>query len=383
MTQRALPAVFMRGGTSNALVFHAADLPADPARRDRVLLAAMGSPDPYGRQLDGMGGGVSSLSKVCIVAPSARADADIDFTFCQIDIAAAEVDLSGTCGNMVSALGAFAVDEGLIAAADGATTVRVWNTNLAQRIDLTFPVRGGRAEVAGDVAVPGVAGASAGVRVAFVDPAGKGGQGVLPTGRARDVFRLADGREVEASLVDSAAAVMVVRAADLGCDGTASPLALDHATDLLADLERLRRDALVRLGRAADRAAAADRPGALRIAMVAPPAAYTDLAGTTVPAADHDLLVRMLSAGRPHRAVPISSALGLATAAQIPDTLVAEAARIDGATLRLGTPSGVVAAEAAVQAEGGAITVAHASIWRTARRLMQGEVLVPDGVFAG
>jgi hypothetical protein len=259
----------------------------------------------------------------------------------------------------------------------------VWNTNLAQRIDLTFAVRGGRAVVEGDVAIPGVAGTGAGVRVAFVDPGGKGGQGVLPTGHARDVFRLDDGREIEASVVDSAAAVMVVRAGDVGCEGTASPLALDDRTALLETLEALRRDALVRLGRAADRAEAAAKPGALRIAMVAPPADYRDLAGELVGADAHDAVVRVLSAGQPHRAVPISTALGLATAARIPDTLVAEAARARGASLRLGTPSGVVAADAAVTCEAGRIDVADASIWRTARRLMQGEVLVPAAACTG
>src|SRR5437773_1683067 len=172
MIQQAVPAVFMRGGTSKAIMFHARDLPGDRVAWDRIFTAAMGSPDPNGRQLDGMGGGVSSLSKVCVLAPSQRADADIDYTFAQVLIKDARVDYSGNCGNMSSAVGPFAVDEGLVGASGDAATVRIHNTNTKKLIHATFPVEDGRTRSDGDLAIPGVPGTGAPVRLDFLEPGG-------------------------------------------------------------------------------------------------------------------------------------------------------------------------------------------------------------------
>src|SRR5689334_15601521 len=166
--QRPIPAVFMRGGTSKAIMFHAQDLPADRTAWEALFAAAMGSPDPYGRQLDGMGGGISSLSKVCVLAPSARNDADIDYTFAQVQIREKRVDYKGNCGNMSAAVGPFAVDEGLVRVDSDTATIRIFNTNTQKIIVATFPLDGGRARYDGDLAIPGVAGTGAPVRLDFV-----------------------------------------------------------------------------------------------------------------------------------------------------------------------------------------------------------------------
>ncbi|HEU5320116.1 MAG TPA: PrpF domain-containing protein, partial [Methylomirabilota bacterium] len=187
MSQRRIPAVFMRGGTSRAVFFHERDLPPAGPDRDAVLLAALGSPDPYGRQLDGLGGGISSLSKACIIGPSTHPGADVDYTFAQVDVRTPVVDYQGNCGNCSSAVGPFAVDEGLVAAREGETLVRIHNTNTKKLIVAHVPVAGGEAAVAGDFALAGVPGRGARIALDFVEPGGAGTGRLLPTGRARDV----------------------------------------------------------------------------------------------------------------------------------------------------------------------------------------------------
>ena len=185
MKQIRIPAVFMRGGTSNAVVFHTRDLPADRARWDEIFLAAIGSPDPYGRQLDGLGGGISSLSKACLIGPSTVPDADVDYTFAQVLVTKPEVDYAGNCGNCSSAVGPFAVDEGLVPAVEGETLVRIHNTNTRKRIVAHVPVEGGEAAVAGDFELPGVPGKGARIALDFLDPGGAGTGRLLPKiGRA-------------------------------------------------------------------------------------------------------------------------------------------------------------------------------------------------------
>jgi 2-methylaconitate cis-trans-isomerase PrpF len=183
-------AVFARGGTSKALIFHVADLPAERSQWDRLFLRAIGSPDPYGRQLDGMGGGVSSLSKVCIVGPPTRPDADVDYTFAQVQVREARVDFSGNCGNMSSAIGPFAVDEGLVKAGDGEATVRIHNTNTGKIIRSTFQVAEGRSVDEGDLIIPGVSGSGAPIRLDFIDPGGASTGKLMPTGRATDTIEV-------------------------------------------------------------------------------------------------------------------------------------------------------------------------------------------------
>jgi 2-methylaconitate cis-trans-isomerase PrpF len=212
MNRHRLPAVFMRGGTSKALMLHRHDLPAAQAEWNPIFLRAMGSPDPNGRQLDGMGGGLSSVSKVCVLSRSSRPDADIDYTFAQVMVKDAHVDYSGNCGNMSSAVGPFAVDEGLVDAADGEATVRIYNTNTDKIIHSTFAVHGGQAVERGELAIPGVAGTGAPIRLDFVSPGGASTGRLLPSGRVVDEVEVPGLGKVEVSMVDAANACVLVAA---------------------------------------------------------------------------------------------------------------------------------------------------------------------------
>jgi len=235
MAQRKIPAVYMRGGTSRCLVFHDRDLPAPGPARDAILLAALGSPDPNGRQLDGLGGGISSLSKACIIGPASHRDAQVDYTFAQVEVSKAVVDYTGNCGNCSSSVGPFAIDERLVPSADGETTVRIHNTNTKKLIVAHVPVAGGEAAVDGEFELPGVAGRGARIALDFVDPGGAGTGRLLPSGHARDTI---DG--VAASLVDATNPVVFVRAKDLGLTGGEMPQAMDADRNLSTRLEKIR-----------------------------------------------------------------------------------------------------------------------------------------------
>ncbi len=375
--QRRLKAVFMRGGTSKALIFHQADL---PARRDDwapIFLAAIGSPDPNGRQLDGMGGGVSSLSKICIIGPPSRPDADIDYTFAQVSVDQAVVDYAGNCGNMSSAVGPFAIDEGIIRApADGMVSVRVHNTNTSKIIVATFPVQGGMAAVDGDCEIDGVAGSGAPIRLDFLAPGGSKTGKLLPSGNAVDRLTLSDGSVIEASLIDAANPCLFVRAADLGLSGTETPSALEKDATLMQRLEAIRLAGSVAMGLTPDLAAAARMPSIPKIAAIAPSQAFTALSGRVYGAQETDIMVRMISVGQPHRAVPITGGLCLAAACRVPGSLAEQMLRPgQSGPLRVGHPSGMLLVDAAAELRDGAAFVPQASLYRTARRLFQGEVL--------
>src|SRR6201988_3905493 len=252
----ALPAVFMRGGTSRAIMFHASDLP-DRAHWDPIFLAAMGSPAPNGRQLDGMGGGVSSLSKVCILAPSDREDADIDYTFAQVQIREAAVDYRGNCGNMSSAVGPFAVDEGIVRPNGDTAVVRIFNTNTRKLIRSTFPLQEGRAATDGDLAIPGVAGTGAPVRLDFLAPGGATTGRLLPTGAPLDRLDIPGVGPIDVSMIDAANACVFVRARDIGLTGHELPEELERNARILEQLQVIRRAASVAMGIARDDAEAA------------------------------------------------------------------------------------------------------------------------------
>ena len=339
----------------------------------------MGSPDPYGRQLDGMGGGVSSLSKVCVLAPSARADADIDYTFAQVQIREGRVDYRGNCGNMSSAVGPFAVDEGLVAATGETALVRIFNTNTGKLIHASFPLRDGRARTDGELAIPGVSGTGAPIRLDFLAPGGATTGRLLPTGLVRETLEIPDLGAIEVSLVDAANACVFLRAADLGLDGTELPDALEADPALLRRLEAIRAHASVAMGIAPSVEAARTIRVVPFIAFVAPPAAARTLGGETLDEGAVDLTARVISNGQPHRALPLTISLCTAVAARIEGSLVAEAARpgTDG-PLRLGMPSGVLTVAADVgRAADGSWTAHSGAFYRTARRLFDGRVWVP------
>jgi 2-methylaconitate cis-trans-isomerase PrpF len=378
MPQNRLRAVFMRGGTSKALMLHRADLPADQSDWAPIFLAAMGSPDPNGRQLDGMGGGVSSLSKVCVIGPPSREDADVDYTFAQVSIASALVDYSANCGNMSSAIGPFALDEGLVPMPNGAeAVVRIHNTNTRKIIVSRFAVADGAAAVEGELTLDGVAGSGSAIRLDFQDPGGARTGKLLPTGHAADVLTIPDLGEVEASMVDAANPCVFVAASALGAAGVELPQALEDDRALLAKLETIRRHASVAMGLARTLEDAGEIAGVPKVAMVSAAAAAPTLGTRALAADEMDILVRMISVGQPHRAVPLTGALCLAAACRVPGSvpwrMLSEAARTGD--VRIGHPSGVVLVAADVETRPEGVRIRHATVYRTARRLFQGEVL--------
>ena len=394
MRQLKVPAAFMRGGTSNAVVFDRRHLPDDDEACEHLFLAALGSPDPYGRQLDGMGGGISSLSKICIVGPPSRSGADVDYTFGQVAVDRPQVDWSGNCGNMSSAIGPFAVDEGLVEALEPEGVVLIHNTNTGKLIRARFPVEDGRAAVEGSTVIPGVSGAGAPVDLEFLDPGGAGTGALLPSGNVVDGLEVEGAGTVPASLVDAANPFVFVDVEEVGITGAELPAALDARPEVMERLERIRAAAAVAMGIAASPEEASARfPGAPKIGIVAPPRPAATLSGETIDAAQGDLTARMVSMGNVHRALPLTGVLGFAVAAAIEGTVVARAAGPraagggpdHGGRIRLISPSGVISAAAAVHrtGSGGSWHADHASVRRTQRRLFDGFVYVPAGRVPG
>lgn len=381
MNYDRIPCTFMRGGTSNALVFLRRNLPEDENTWPAIFLRAMGSPDPNGRQLDGMGGGISSLSKVCVVSPSSRDDADIDYSFFQIGITDTLVDTSGNCGNMSSAMGPFAYDEGLAPKTGGnEALVRIHNTNTSKIILSRFPVENGMAKVTGDQVIDGVAGSGAPIRLEFLDPGGAGTGKLLPAGgEAQSTLHVEGLGDVHISMIDAANPCAFISPQVLGKDGTEHPEAIESDPDCMEKLETIRRKAALAMGIAKTEAEAAQIPSIPKIAMVFAPRDATTLSGKCVKASDYDIGVRMISIGKPHRAVPLTGGLCLAVAVRTAGSLPARVARKRDGTIRIAHPSGILEVDAEVVEETDGPRAIHCAVYRTARRLFEGQVLVPAG----
>lgn len=377
--QSRLRAVFMRGGTSKAVMFRRADLPEDLGEWPSIFTRVMGSPDPNGRQLDGMGGGVSSLSKICVIGPPSRADADVDYTFAQVAVDQDLVDFASNCGNMSSAVGPFAVEEGFVARPNGdAAVVRIHNTNTRKIIVSRFPMDGEFAAVDGDLVLDGVAGSGAPIKLDFLSPAGARTGKLLPAGAATQSLDVPGLGTIMASMIDAAVPCVFVRAADVGCAATERPDAMERDTALMARLEAIRCAAAIAMGIAADVDAAAKIPSAPKVAIVAPPVEQRTLSGRVMAPNESDILVRMLSIGQPHRAVPLTGALCLAVACRVPGSIpnmIAPGTNDLGGDVRIGHPSGMVLVAADVRAGASGIEAHAATVYRTARRLFQGQVL--------
>lgn len=377
MTNWAIPAVFMRGGTSKAVVFRQTDLPAAQAERDVIFLSVIGSPDPNGRQLDGMGGGLSSLSKVCMLGPPSRPDADVDYTFAQIPIRGTAVDYSGNCGNMSSAMGPAAVDFGLVGAPQsGEAVVRIHNTNTGKIIISRFPMAGGIPVSDGEMVIDGVAGSAAPVRLDFTDPGGTKTGHLLPTGRVVDWLEVPGLGRVEATLIDAANPCVFVRAADLGKTGTELPEALERDTDFLTAMEAIRCAASVAMGIAPDAETAVSIPSVPKVAMIAPAQDAPTLSGRVIGAGEMSFVIRMISIGQPHRAVPVTGAVCIGVASRVPGTLPAQLCSPGDGPVRVAHPSGVTVVDAVVEVDGDpAQAVARSgAVFRTARKLFEGMV---------
>ncbi|MDB5453806.1 MAG: hypothetical protein JWO33_2384, partial [Caulobacteraceae bacterium] len=341
--QRRTPAVFVRGGTSKGVFFHERDLPVDRAARDSLFLAVLGSPDPYGRQLDGMGGGISSLSKAVIIGPPSRPDADVDYTFGQVQVDRALVDYGGTCGNLASAVGPFAYEEGLVSLDGPEAVVRIHATNTGKIIVSRFWVADGAAVVEGDFELPGVAGTGAPIKLEFLDPGGGNAGRMLPTGNVVDDLDLGEFGTIKASLVNAGNACVFVAARDVGLTGTELPNDLDADHRAKAMLEAVRAAAGVLMGYGATAQAVTEAsPGNPKVAVVAEPSVAMRLDGGRSEADAMDINLRMLSMGLAHKASPLTGALCLAVAARIEGTIPhgCVAAEVQAReALRLGTPS--------------------------------------------
>ncbi|RYF28644.1 MAG: 2-methylaconitate cis-trans isomerase PrpF [Comamonadaceae bacterium] len=397
--QTRIPATYLRGGTSKGVFFRLEDLPA-PARqpgpaRDALLLRVIGSPDPYAKQIDGMGGATSSTSKAVILSRSTRAGHDVDYLFGQVSIDQPLVDWSGNCGNLSAAVGPFAIQAGLIDAAripaDGLCTVRIWQANIGKTIVAHVPMAGGAVQESGDFALDGVAFAAAEVALEFIDPAddggtdaGGGGGAMFPTGNVVDTLDVPGIGSLQATLINAGIPTVFVNAQALGYAGTELQDAINGDAQALARLEALRAHAAVRMGLIGDVREAAARQHTPKLAFVAPPADYTASSGKPVRAQDIDLLVRALSMGKLHHAMMGTAAVAIGTAAAIPGTLVHQAAG-GGASrtaVRFGHPSGTLRVGAeAVQDDSGQWRVTKALMSRSARILMEGWVRVPAGSF--
>ncbi|KAL1972244.1 hypothetical protein VTN31DRAFT_7463 [Thermomyces dupontii] len=390
--QHSLPAAYYRGGTSRAVFFKKEDLPAERHRWDAIFRAVIGSPDPsYGRQLDGLGGGISSLSKVCMVGASTHPDADVDFTFVSLGVYTSDVDYSSNCGNIVSAVGPFAIDSGLFKPVTSpssgtesdqqvqVTSVRIHNTNTGKLVRATFPivVDGENVEAAasGDFAIDGVAGTAAPIQLDFIRPAGSRTGKLLPTGNVVDEF---DGG-ITATCIDVANPCVFVRASDLGVRGDLSPDEINAHPDLLARLDSIRRQAGVKMGLADSEAAV---PGSVpKVCMVSSPARNTrgndDQQQKTED--NVDIVARAISVGQPHKAMPITVSLALAVASLVPGTTAAAAwaagstskEPVNSAGVTIGHASGKLLVGATFGADG---ELEYATVFRTARRLFEGQV---------
>ncbi len=373
----------MRGGSSKGVFFHADALPADPVARDRVLLRVIGSPDPYGKQIDGMGGGSSSTSKVVLLSKSTRPDCDVDYLFGAVSIDSPMVDWSGNCGNLSAAVGPFAISEGLVAAPrDGIAAVRIWQANIGKRIIAQVPMRDGQVLEEGDFQLDGVTFPAAEIRLEFLDPGGSEDDeesgAMFPTGRPLDMLDIPGVGNMQATLINAGNPTVFIHAGCLGLAGTELQDAVNGDLALLARCEAIRAHAAVAMGLADSAAeASAKRPATPKLAFVAAPQDYLASSGKPVTRDSIDLVVRILSMGKLHHAMTGTGAVALAVAAVVPGTVVHQMAQRDGDQTRMGHPSGTLAVGAEAICRDGKWIATKAIMSRSARRLMEGWVRVP------
>jgi probable AcnD-accessory protein PrpF len=388
--QLKIAATYMRGGTSKGVFFNLTDLPEAAqqpgAARDQLLLRVIGSPDPYGKHTDGMGGATSSTSKTVILAKSSKANHDVDYLFGQVAIDKAFIDWSGNCGNLTAAVGSFAISNGLVDAAqipqNGICTVRIWQANIQKTIIAHVPVTNGLVQETGDFELDGVTFPAAEVVIEFLDPAadeeGAGGS-MFPTGNLVDQLEVPGIGTFAATMINAGIPTIFVNAADIGYVGTELQDAINGDAAALARFETIRAYGALKMGLISDLDQAKSRQHTPKIAFVAPPAAYVSSSGKAIAATDTDLSVRALSMGKLHHAMMGTAAVAIGTAAAIPGTLVNLAAGGgDRTAVRFGHPSGTLRVGAEAALVDGQWQVKKAIMSRSARVLMEGWVRVPN-----
>lgn len=390
--QIKIPATYMRGGTSKGVFFKLEDLPerAQTAgqARDQLLLRVIGSPDPYGKQIDGMGGATSSTSKTVILSKSAQPGHDVDYLFGQVSIDKAFVDWSGNCGNLTAAVGSFAISNGLISAdripENGVCTVRIWQVNIRKTIIAHVPVTQGQVQETGDFELDGVTFPAAEVQIEFLDPAddSEDGGAMFPTGNVVDTLDVPEIGTFQATLINAGIPTIFLNAEDIGYTGTELQDDINADGAALARFEKIRAYGALKMGLIQDVAEAANRQHTPKVAFVSKPKSYTSSSGKQVAQSDTDLLVRALSMGKLHHAMMGTAAVAIGTAAAIPETLVNLAAGGgEREAVRFGHPSGTLRVGAQALNENGQWVVKKAIMSRSARVLMEGWVRIPEDSF--
>jgi probable AcnD-accessory protein PrpF len=387
--QIKIPATYMRGGTSKGVFFRLQDLPESAqvpgAARDALLMRVIGSPDPYGKQIDGMGGATSSTSKTVIIARSSKPDHDVDYLFGQVSIDQAFVDWSGNCGNLSAAVGPFAISAGLVDPSriprDGVAIVRIWQANIGKTIIGHVPMTDGAVQETGDFELDGVTFPAAEVQLEFMDPAAEeegGGGSMFPTGNLVDDLEVPGLGTLKATMINAGIPTIFIEAEAIGYKGTELQDAINSDDKALAMFETIRAHGALRMGLIRQLDEIATRQHTPKVAFVAKPAGYVASSGKRIAAGDVDLLVRAMSMGKLHHAMMGTAAVAIGTAAAIPGTLVNLAAG-GGAreAVRFGHPSGTLRVGAEAREHGGEWTVTKAIMSRSARVLMEGWVRVP------
>ena len=394
LNQIKVPATYIRGGTSKGVFFKLTDLPESAQvageARDKLLMRIIGSPDPYSKQIDGMGGATSSTSKTVILSKSTHPDHDVDYLFGQVSIDTAFVDWSGNCGNLSAAVGSFAISSGLVDATripeNGTCTVRIWQANIGKTIIAHVPITNGQVQETGDFELDGVTFPAAEVQLEFLDPAdegeGDGGGAMFPTGNLVDDLEVPNIGTFKATLINAGIPTIFINAADIGYTGTELQDAINNDTAALEKFETIRAYGAVKMGLIKDISEAAKRQHTPKVAFVAPPTDYVSSSGKAVKATDIDLLVRALSMGKLHHAMMGTAAVAIGTAAAVTGTLVNIAAGGgEKSAVRFGHPSGTLRVGAEAKLVDGQWTVTKAIMSRSARTLMSGWVHVPEDCF--
>lgn len=374
MYMKKYPCVYMRGGTSKAVIFHKKDLPEDEGQWKEIFLKVMGTPDV--KQIDGMGGTVSSTSKIAVISPSQRPGVDVDYYFVQVDIKQPNVSDNLNCGNISSAVGPFAIDEGLVKAVEPVTMVRIYNKNTDKIIESHVRVENGRAAVYGDAAIKGVPGTGSPIELYFEKPGGAATGKTFPTGKRKEVFDVPDFGPIEVSVVDISNAAVLVRAQDVGMKGT-ELTEVNTNERLMEHLERIRCMAAEKMGFVKHwEDARTQCTSSPKIGILSAPQDYVDMDGNQVKAADMDLCCRMISVGTMHKAYPMTYAVGTGSAALLEGTIAQELARLTHGEGRvmLGHASGCTQVNVVMGEDG----VEKAGIIRTARRIMDGYIYIRE-----
>ena len=377
MSQNWIKATYYRGGTSKGVFFQKKDLPTqDEKELNKIFLKVIGSPDPNGRQLNGMGGGVSSVSKCVIISPSERDDADVDYNFIQIAVDQPIAEWNNNCGNLSGAVGPYAIQEGIIKPIEGENKIRIYQVNTDKIIHSTFNVKDGKPEIEGDYTIAGVYGGASKVRLDYLEPGGSGTGKLLPTGNVIDEIEIDGFGKIKVSVVDAATPLIYIQAEDLGLKGTENPDELDGNVEKMEIIQKIRRKCAFMTGLSkSEHEAPMNTP---RIGIVTSPKDYISLDKSNIKGDDQDITARMFSMGKTHKAIMGTAGVNIGVAAAIEGTIpnLIKRKGSNPLELRAGNPSGVMTAGAVIEQVDGKPHAKSAIMYRTFRPLMRGEVLV-------